>query len=591
MNLKRIFIKIFREKKLSEILKDFRWIYGYGLKYKRSIAYFICLGIFGTVFGLAGSVLSKKIIDAVTGYDTGGLMMSIIFYAFFQIFSLGINALNQRVSVGIEIKVDHEIRADIYGKIIDADWESLSKFHSGDLLNRVNSDVSSVASSVIGWIPELITRGFGFVGTFAVIMYYDATLAALALLSAPAVLLASRALTKRMRDYRKQICEMNSETMIFEEESLQNVHLIKSFGVGWLYRDKLAQVQEKRKKIKLSYQSFSIFSGVCMSVLGMLVTGACFGWGVYRLWSGHITFGTMTLFLQLAGMLRGSFSSLIYMVPKAISSATAAGRLMEITSLENERYSFVDEASKLIKENKGVAIRAENITFRYRSGKEVIVGSDFVADPGEIIAVIGSSGEGKTTLFRILLGMVSVCEGSVEIAEMNGGLRVPVSAATRGLFSYVPQNNFMFFDTIAENMRLVNKDATDGEIISALRQACAYEFVQMLPDGIYSKIGENGSGFSEGQIQRLAIARALLSRAPIILLDEATSALDSDTELKILHNVLEMNRHRTLIFVTHRPSILPMCNRVYRIDQKMLRTVSFDEIRSALTDNNDECKN
>ena len=589
--MKRFISKLFHDKKLSEIINEFRWIYEYGRKYKGNIICFICFGVLGTVLGLAGGVISKNIIDAVTGYDSGGLLLSIAFYAFFQIFNLGVSALTQRVSAAIEIRVEQEIRADIYGKIMDADWQSLSEFHSGDLLNRVNSDVGSVASSVIGWMPELITRSFQFVGTFAVIMYYDATLALLALLSAPAILLVSRTLTKRMRDYRKRMSEMNSEVMIFEEEALQNVHLIKAFGVSELYREKFAKVQENHRAVKLSYQGFAIVSGVFMSAIGMLVTGVCFGWGVYRLWLGHITFGTMTLFLQLAGMLRGSFSSLIYMIPKAISSATAAGRLMQITALENEKYQCEEETAKLINENDGVILRAENITFRYRTGKEVIVNSDFVAEPGEIIAVVGHSGEGKTTLFRIFLGLVSVLEGSIEIAENTGGLRVPVSAATRRLFSYVPQNNFMFFGTIAENMRIVNKDATDEEIVSALKQACAYEFVQTLPDGIYGNIGEKGSGFSEGQIQRLAIARALISRAPIILLDEATSALDSDTELKILNNVLEMNRHRTLIFVTHRLSVLPMCNRVYRIDRKMLSEMPLDEINSALADNNDVCKN
>lgn len=578
MDLKRIFNKLFREKKLSEILKEFRWIYRYGRKYTKSIVYFICLGIVGTLFGLAGSIISKKIIDAVTGYDGGGLLMSIAFYTFFQIFNLGINALNQRVSAEINIKVDQEIRADIYGKIIDSDWESLSEFHSGDLLNRVNSDVGSVAASVIGWIPELITRGFQFIGAFAVIMYYDAMLALFALLSSPVLLLLSRALTKKMREYHKQILEMNSEAMIFEEESLQNVQLIKSFGIGDLYREKLAQVQEKRKSIKLAYQNFSILSSMCMTVLGMLVTGACLGWGIYRLWAGHITFGTMMLFLELAGMLRGSFTALIYMVPKAISSATAAGRLMQIINLENEKYRCEEEASKLIEKNDGVILRADNIAFKYRSGKEIIEHSDFAADPGEVIAVIGPSGEGKTTLFRILLGMVSVGEGSVEIGAKDGAPRIPVSAATRGLFSYVPQNNFMFYDTIAENMRLINKDATDDEIIDALKQACAYEFVESLPEGIYSKIRENGNGFSEGQIQRLAIARALISRAPIILLDEATSALDAATERKILNHVIEKNQQRTLIFVTHRLGILPLCHKVYKIEHKKLRAVLLDEI-------------
>ena len=588
MNLKRLY-KMFHEKKLSAILDEFRWIHGYSRKYRRSILCFICLGIVGTVFGLAGSVISKRIIDAVTGFDASGLVMAIAFYVLFQIFTLGVGALNQRLAARIEIQVDQEVRADIYGKIMDADWESLSEFHSGDLLNRVNSDVSSVASSVIGWMPELITRSFQFVGTFALLLYYDATLALLALLSAPAILLASRALTARMRDYRRQISEMNSQVMIFEEESLQNVHLIKSFGVSGLFREKFAQVQEKSKTIQLSYQNFSIASGICMSVIGMLITGACFGWGIYRLWSGYITFGTMTLFLQLAGMLRGSFTSLLYMVPKAISASTAAGRLMEITALENEKYPFEEEAASLIKKNSGVTLCAEDITFRYKNGKEVFANSDFVAKPGEIIAVVGPSGEGKTTLFRILLGMVSVCEGKMEIGANDGGRRIPVSAATRGLFSYIPQNNFMFSDTVAENMRTVNREATDDQIVEALMQACAYEFIENLPDGIYSKIGENGSGFSEGQIQRLAIARALISNAPVLLLDEATSALDAETEKQILRNVLENNRHRTLIFATHRQSVIPLCNRVYKIEQKKLNAVSLDGACRDIADSCYEC--
>lgn len=589
MNLKQFINQKIPKGKLSEILRELRWIYGYGLKYRKSVFWYICLGVVGTVLALAGSIVSKNIIDAVTGYNAGSLMTAIAAYAFFQIFSVAANALEGKVSALIEIEVDQEIRADIYGKVMEADWEALSDFHSGDLLNRVDNDVSCVSASVIGWIPELITRVFQFVGTFAVIMHYDAILAVLALLSAPTTLLVSRTLAKRLRDYREQICQMNSEAMIFQEESFHNAQLIKSFGIGGLYQEKFSQVQEKYRRIKLAYQNCAIKSNFCMSMIGLLVSGLCFGWGIHRLWTGHITFGTMTLFLQLAGMARGSFGSLVYMIPKAVSAATAAGRLMAITALPKEHLRFQEEAAELAWQKSGIAIYAENITFRYKSGKEVICRSDFVANPGEIIGLIGPSGEGKTTLLRILLGMVSVCEGRVEVGEKDGGLRIPVSASTRGLFSYVPQENVMFFDTLAENMRIVKMDATEEEIIDALKQACAYEFVKALPDNIYSRIGENGKGFSEGQIQRLAIARALLSRSPIILLDEATSALDVATERKILQNMTENNRNRTLILVTHRPGILPMCDRVYKIEQKKLRAVTQEEMDRLLADISYEC--
>ena len=591
MNFKEFIKNKTDKEKLAEILRELRWIYECGLKYRRSVLWYICLGMVGTVLGLVCSIISKHIIDAVTGYHAEGLATAILAYAFFQIFCVAIRALEGKVSTRVKIKVDQELRGDMYQKIMEADWEELSEFHSGDLLNRVDHDVSNVSGSVMGWIPELITGLFQFAGTFAVIMYYDGTLAVLALLSAPATIFLSRLLAKRLRTYHEQICRTNSEVTIFQEESFRNHHLIKSFGIGGLYQEKLSQVQEKHRNIQLAYQDFAIKSDFFMSMMGMVVSALCFGWGIYRLWNGFITFGTMTLFLQLAGMVRGSFGSLVYIAPKAISAATSAGRLMAIEALPKEKLLFEKEAAELIAQNKGISIRGENIAFQYKSGKKVIHNSDFTANPGEIIGLIGPSGEGKTTFLRILLGMVSLCEGSIEIGEQNSGYRIPVSAATRGLFSYVPQDNVMFFDTIAENMRIVHKDATEEEILDALKQACAYEFVMALPEGIYSKIGENGSGFSEGQIQRLAIARALLSRAPIILLDESTSALDVATEGKILRNVMERNQNRTLIFVTHRTGVLPMCHKVYKIEQKKLQTLSKEEISRMLARDVYECEN
>ena len=570
MDLIKKIIRKIQEGKLKELFEELCWIYTYGLKYKKNVFWYIGLGITGTIMGLTGSVISKHIIDAVTRYDSNGLMLIIVVYAFLQLFMIGMRAMSSKVSAQIEIKVDQEIRADIYNKIMEADWEAMSQFHSGDLLNRVDNDVSSVSASVIGWIPELITRVIQFVGTFVVILYYDPTLALLALISAPVTLCFSRMLTKRIRSYNKEIREMNSEVMIFQEESFHYLQIIKSFGSVSFYKEKLSQVQDKYRSIRLDYNDFVIKSNMLMTLVGTMVTGICFGWGVYRFWSGFITLGTMTLFLQMASMLRGSFGSLIHMVPTAISAATAAGRLMAVTELPEETHLFEEEVELLKKNKSAIEIQAKNMSFHYKSGKNVIVESDFSARPGEIVGLIGRSGEGKTTLLRILLGLVSAKDGNVEIVDKNLNVRIPVSAATRTFFSYVPQHNVMFFDTIAENMRIVKKDATEEEIIDALKQACAYEFVEPLPEGIYSKISENGGGFSEGQIQRLSIARALLSQAPILLLDEATSALDIITEKQILQNLVEKHDKRIVIFVTHRYEVLSSCHKVYKIENKKI---------------------
>ena len=579
---KKVIRKI-QEGALREMISELHWIYRYGLKYKGSILWYICLGIFGIATGLAGSVMSKYIIDAVTGYDSASLASMALAYVCLQLFTIGCRAWSSMISEKIVIKVDQEIRADVYDKIMDADWEALSQFHSGDLLNRVDNDVSNVSNSVLRWVPDFVTRVLQFFGTLGIILYYDPTLALLALLSAPITILVSRSISKRIRDYNKKIREVSSDVMVFNEESFQNVQLIKSFGLTESYKKKLREVQETYKKIRLDYNRFQVAASSGMSLVGSVVAMVCFGWGVYRLWTGHITYGTMTLFLQLATSLAGSFSALVYMVPSAISAATAAGRLMNVTQLPKEKYLFEEKAKELIRANTGIEVRADEISFQYNTGKQVLQKASFVAKPGEIVAIVGPSGEGKTTMLRILLGLVSAWEGTVTVQDSEG-IQVPVSAATRGLFSYVPQDNVMFAGSVAENMRIMREDATDEQINEALRRACAYEFVHKLPTGLQSPIRENGGGFSEGQIQRLAIARALLSDAPVLLFDEATSALDVATERKILRNVLDRSSSKTCIITTHRPSVLSMCDRIYRISDGQMEVMGAEAVEKMIMD-------
>ena len=582
--LKRIWQKI-KEGKLRQVLSELAWIYGYGKRYRSAVTWYIFLGVLGTGMSLMASVLSKNIVDVVTGFHTGALAPAAVFYVSMQLARIGINAWTGRISAKIEVKVDQEIRAEVYDKIMEADWQAMSQYHSGDLLNRMDNDVASVSSSVLGWLPDLVTRLVQFLGALGIILYYDPTLAGLALLSAPVTLVVSRTLMGRMRQYSRQVREVSSQVMMFHEESFQNIQVIKSFGLGGLYSRKLRQVQEDYRQVKLAYNKFSVAASALMSLVGTAVSVACFGWGVYRLWGNYITYGTMILFLQMAGSLSASFGALVKLVPSAISAATA-GRIMAVTELPREDRSQDKEAWELLEENRADGIRVEtrDLVFRYQDGDVVLDGANFYADPGEIVALVGPSGEGKTTMLRLLLGIVRPQAGYVAVTGQRTGQSLTASASTRPFFAYVPQGNTMFAGTVAENLRVMAQEAGEEDLWRVLDLACAGEFVRKLPQGLDTKLKEGGGSLSSGQVQRLSIARALLADAPVLLLDEATSALDVATERKVLRNVLQAQAHKTVIVTTHRPSVLNICNRVYQIANRRICTLTQEEIRQKIAD-------
>lgn len=583
--LKRIWQKI-KEGKLRQMLSELSWIYGYGRRYRAAVAWYIFLGVLGTGMSLGASVLSKNIVDVVTGFDTGALAPAAVFYVLMQLARIGVNAWTGRISAKVEVKVDQEIRAEVYDKIMAADWESMSQYHSGDLLNRMDNDVASVSGSVLGWLPDAVTRLVQFLGALGIILYYDPTLAGLALLSAPVTLVVSRTLMGRMRQYSRRVREVSSQVMMFHEESFQNIQVIKSFGLGSLYSRKLRQVQGDYRQVKLEYNKFSVAASALMSLVGTVVSVVCFGWGVYRLWGGYITYGTMILFLQMASSLSASFGALVKLVPSAISAATAAGRVMAVTELPREDRSQDPVARKLLEENRAEGIRVEtrNLGFRYQDGDTVLQNANFYAAPGEIVALVGPSGEGKTTMLRLLLGIVHPQDGQVMAEGRRTGQSLMASASTRIFFSYVPQGNTMFAGTVAENLRIMDQEASDEALWRVLDLACAGDFVRKLPQGLDTELKEGGGSLSSGQAQRLSIARALLADAPVLLLDEATSALDVATERKVLRNVLRAEAHKTVIVTTHRPSVLGICDRVYQIANRQVRTLSQEEIQEKIAD-------
>lgn len=330
-----------------------------------------------------------------------------------------------------------------------------------------------------------------------------------------------------------------------------------------------------RKRISLEYQMFSIKTGIITSIIGLCVQYTAFGYCLYRLWTHDITYGTMTLFLEQRSKLASAFSSVVSIIPAFLNTSISAHRIRELAQLPKEVHiPDSSELDEFIED--GFEVQMRDVNFAYVEDKKVITDSAFIAKPGEIVALVGPSGEGKTTMIRLILGLIRPETGQSLIRASNGQ-EVEMNADTRHLFAYVPQGNTILSGTIAENMRMVKEDATDEEIIEALKIACAWDFVEKMPDTINSNIGERGRGFSEGQAQRIAIARAVLRDSPILLLDEATSALDVTTERKVLRSIIQQRPNKTCIVTTHRPSVLNMCQRVYRVMETKVTELSEEE--------------
>lgn len=572
----KMLIEKFKDGSIKEMWEEIKWMFSYGKNYKKEIVFYTILGVFSTVMSLISSVASKELINIVTGIQTNRALEMAVLMVSMSLFSLLFNQAMSRITLKINIRIQNEIQADIFDKIIEVNWLDLSRYHGGDLLNRFSSDVGTVANSAIGWVPNLIINFFSFIATLCLILYYDPTMLFLTLANMPIMLLSSKVMMSRLRKYDMKVKEMNSEMMAFETETFSNIDSIKSFSLVHLFSDRLKGFQKRFKDVSLEYNWFSIKYNTIISLLGMVVSFSFYGWAVYRLWSGAINYGEMTLFLQQSGRLSSTFSALVSIIPSTISATISAKRLMEIIFLPKEPLDTKTSEYLDKIQDKGFSLELEDVYFSYIQNKNVLVSSDLKANPGEIVALVGPSGEGKTTMIRLFLGLITPNQGNAYLIDYQGK-KYHLDASTRSLFAYVPQGNTIFSGTIAENLRMVKEDASDEEIIEALRSACAYEFVSRLEGGINAKIGARGQGLSEGQCQRIAIARALLREAPILLLDEATSALDVSTERKVLNNIMINHPNKTCIVTTHRPSVLNMCQRVYRVMDTRLKVLSEEE--------------
>lgn len=558
--------------------KQLAWIYGYGRRHFFAITIYTVIGLAGTVVSLFSSLVSRDLVDIITGHQAGKLIATFVMIIAAQLAGMVITQLTGYISTFVSQRVENDIKADIYDRLMTTKWEELAKYHSGDLISRWSGSASTIAGGILSTVPSAIIALFRFFSALWMVVRVDASFAVFALLSVPISFASSRISMKRMQKNNMAGYEINAKMSAFTQESFGNVQTVKAFDLVGSYSRRLRVLLSEYADMQLKYQRSAILNSIIFVTISMVVTYTTYGWGVYKVWSGAITYGTMTMFLALSSSLSSTIQSLMNMVPSTIMLTNSAKRVMEVIDLEKEDYSLNDEVRDFFNKHKdlGVGIELSDVSFEYMNGALVLEHIDMVAKPQEIVALVGPSGEGKTTMLRVLLALAFPKEGKGLL--ISGEDSMPLTASARQLTAYVPQGNTMFAGTIAENMRNVCGDATDEDIIEALKKACAWEFVAKLDDGINSRIGERGSGFSEGQAQRLSIARALLKKAPILLLDEATSALDIDTEKAVIKNILEDDYPRTTIVTTHRPSVLTVCNRVYRIHDRQCDVLSQDDI-------------
>ena len=580
-----------KEGKLREKTKQIIWLYGYLKSNWLGLVLYTVIGLSGTVTMLFSSLVSRDMVDIITGHNKGALIKTFVLLISTTLLSSFITQISGLISTKITLRVEAQIKSSIFDEIMSVEWESLMRYKSGELVSRWSGDASRISSGILNLIPNFIIYMFRFVSALYMVVRYDASFAIFALLGVPISFVISRVSLKNLQKNNMSSLAVSTGMSSFNQEAFSNVQTVKAFDMVAMYSRRLREYQKEYAKVQMKYQKAMIVNNMVLTFVSMLVTYSAQGWGIYKVWSGAITYGTMTMFLSLSNTLSGTVNALLNMVPNSIAVANAAKRIMDITMLPKEDYSQKDEVKAFFERHKeeGVGIAIRDVSYAYPQSDVVFADVFAEAHPHEVVAFVGPSGEGKTTMLRYILAIIRAQEGTGYICAGNhtpedGGECMNISASARQLFAYVPQGNTMFSGTIASNMRNVKEDATDEEIIDALKLACAWKFVEKLPDGINSEIMERGGGFSEGQAQRLSIARALLRKSPILLLDEATSALDIATEREVLKNIMTDEYPRTCIVTTHRPSVLNICSRVYSISDKQCILLNDNEIQKKIAD-------
>lgn len=536
------------------------WLMNYTKPYIPQLSLIMIFDTVGSAATVWLAVIAKNMIDEATAGSS--FYPTLLLYLGVVLASELMTILSSLMAVVVYEKFAFGVRKQVYRKVLDTTWLDVMKYHTGDLMTRLTTDTSVVSDGISVVIPSIIKLLIELVITFCTLAYFDWRLALFALVIAPVAALCSFWIGRRLKKLQVKVQESESKYRSFIQESLSNILIVKSFCNEEFATQKLTKFRDERLYWILKKNKTSLVASTTLSLAFQLGYITAFAWGALCISRNAISFGTMTVFLTLVNRVQAPLINLAQSVPKLVSVLASSGRIMELQRLDQE------ERKEAHIQADSVGISIDKITFGYTE-ENVLERASLEITPGEFIAVVGKSGIGKTTLVRLIMAFTNAATGMIQIYNEAGQME-KVNAGSRELIAYVPQGNTLFSGTIRENITMGKLDATDAEIQEALKGASADGFIQELPHGIDTVIGEKGHGLSEGQAQRIAIARALIKKAPFLILDEATSSLDEDTELHVLEGIRRWDPAPTCLLITHRRSVLRYCDREICIQNRKL---------------------
>lgn len=503
--------------------------------------------------GAAFSLLCRGIIDSAVSGDKGGILGYAAGLGGFVLLQLVLrlvcNSLSEYVRAGMEM----DMRAKLFGKLLSAELSQVAKYHSGELLNRMFSDVKICSDGIADILPAAVNMVTRLVCAGVIMVFLEPWFAALFIAAGAVVFAVTRFFRGRLKGLHRQVQEKEGKVRSFLQEALESAAVIKVFGAERKMLRQNDRNQREHYKIRMKRRAIGIISGAGFGLIFQAGYVLALVWGAFGIFTGGMTYGTLTAVLQLVNQIQSPFAGLSSLFPQYYAMLASAERIIELENLPEEQ-----KAAKALDYADFQRLEVSGLSFGY-GDKEVISQADFALNKGETAALAGISGGGKSTLFMLLLGAYRPDGG--EIRFVSRSEEYSPGQETRGIFAYVPQGNCLFSGTIRENIAFLNDtEISDEAVMQAAKAACADEFITQLPEGLDTRIGENGHGLSEGQAQRIAVARALYSGAGFLLLDEATSALDEQTERKLLENISAMDG-KTVLIVTHRPAALEICGR------------------------------